>query len=744
MKKEKQTIIKTACLITLMFLFACKKEPKLYLYIAPNGNDTNQGSIEQPLATIEKARDIIREKRDNGEITDTVKVFLRKGVYPIRKTITFSEKDTGTKDAPVEIKSFKGEEVTLTGGFSILSSAFVPIVNDSILNRIVDSTARLKIVQVDLKSLGIKDFGKFKQHGFSTSILPAPMELFINDKPMVLAKWPNNGIAHITKVIDTGSIPYENDFSNTGGIIEFNYDRAKYWKKADNIWLWGYFGAGYADDNLGVEYIDLQNKTIKLKHASMFGIKKSDPDEEWAGRIIGYYAYNLLEEIDMPGEYFIDHKTGILYLYPPNDFQDAKICVSTMEAPLLAIENTSNIRFSDIIFECGRGMGVYLEGGENIVLQNCTMRNFGTIALMMGKGIGKPDYPIHELTANLVSRRVGNIKAYQYENTAFLNNAGKNHLIKSCRMYHLGSGGMVLSGGDRERLIAANNTVENCEIYSYNRRNKTYCAGITIWGVGNKVRHCFIHDAPHQAIALFGNEHIIEYNHIKDVVKYVNDMGAICIGRNPSERGNIIRYNFFDNLGSDGYKNCAIMLDDGTSDVLVEGNIFYKCSRFNFGAITFNGGCDNIVRNNIFIDGAHTIWIEDRKLSMTDKTKFNETYTTDGLWGKRLFKDININSKEWREKYLDFDPFYENGEAKFLKNLEFYNNVIVREKLFISKHNLDSTAFKVFKNNYQTQENPGFINFGKKNFTLKKNSVVFKKIPGFVAPPFDKMGLFKD
>lgn len=738
----KKVIIQVICLIIAVFLFACKKESKLLLFVAPNGNDSNPGSIEQPLATIEKARDIIREIRDKGELTDTVNIILREGVYPIRKTIEFSEKDAGKKDAPIMIKSFENEEVIISGGFSVSSSGFVPVDDNGVLARIVDTTSRSKIVQIDLKALGISDFGTFKQHGFSTSILPAPMELFINDKPMVLAKWPNNGIVHITKVIDTGSIPYNHDFANKGGTIEFDYERARYWNNADNIWLWGYFGAGYADDNLGVEHIDLKNKTIRLKHASMFGIKKSDSNEEWAGRIIGYYAYNLLEEIDMPGEYFIDHKTGILYLYPPKDFQDAKIYVSIMEEPLLAIENTSNIRFSDIIFECGRGMGIYLEGGENIVLQGCTMRNFGTIALMMGKGIGQPDYPIHELTANLVLRRVGNIKAHQYENCGFSNNAGKNHLIKSCKMYHLGSGGMVLSGGDRKKLIPANNTVENCEIYSYNRRNKTYCAGITIWGVGNKIRHCYIHKAPHQAIALFGNEHIIEYNHIQEVVKYVNDMGAICIGRNPSERGNIIRYNFFDNLGSEGYKNCAIMLDDGTSDVLIEGNIFYKCSRFNFGAITFNGGCDNIVRNNIFIDGAHTIWIEDRKLSMTDTIKFKETYTTEGLWGKRLFKDINMNSKEWREKYPDFEPFYENGEARFLKNLEFYNNVIVREKLFISKHNLDSTAFKVFKNNYQTKTNPGFENFKEKNFSLKKNSEIFKKIPGFVAPPFNKIGLY--
>jgi len=311
-------------------------------------------------------------------------------------------------------------------------------------------------------------------------------------------------------------------------------------------------------------------------------------------------------------------------------------------------------------------------------------------------------------------------------------------------MYNLGSGGMVLSGGNRKNLILGNNTIQNSEIYDYNRRNKTYCAGVTLFGVGNTISHCYIHDAPHQAIALFGNEHLIEYNHIQHVVKNVNDMGAICIGRNPSERGNVIRYNFFDEMGTDGFKNCAVMLDDGTSDVLIEGNVFYKCSRYNFGNITFNGGCDNVVKNNIFIDGAHTIWIEDRKLSMPDTAQFNSTYTIRGLYGKRLFEDIDMNSPVWKAKYPDFDPFYENGEAKFLKNLEFYDNVVVREELFISKHNLDSTAFSVWRNNYITDKDPGFVDETKKDFNLKGSSVVFSKIPEFKKIPFDEMGIRED
>lgn len=30
-----------------------------------------------------------------------------------------------------------------------------------------------------------------------------------------------------------------------------------------------------------------------------------------------YYAYNLLAELNQPGEYYLNRSTGMLYFYPP-------------------------------------------------------------------------------------------------------------------------------------------------------------------------------------------------------------------------------------------------------------------------------------------------------------------------------------------------------------------------------------------------------------------------------------------
>ncbi len=46
--------------------------------------------------------------------------------------------------------------------------------------------------------------------------------------------------------------------------------------------------------------------------------------------------------------------------------------------------------------------------------------------------------------------------------------------------------------------------------------------------------------------------------------------------------------------------------------------------------------------------------------------------------------------------------------------------------------------------NWITKEDPGFVDSDKKNFSLKKNSFVFKKIPSFKEIPFQKIGLYEN
>ena len=61
-------------------------------------------------------------------------------------------------------------------------------------------------MQVDLKALGITDFGQMRSRGFGRPLTPAHCELFFGGRPMTLARWPNEGEwEHIAGYPDAGA-----------------------------------------------------------------------------------------------------------------------------------------------------------------------------------------------------------------------------------------------------------------------------------------------------------------------------------------------------------------------------------------------------------------------------------------------------------------------------------------------------------------------------------------------------------
>ena len=122
---------------------------------------------------------------------------------------------------------------------------------------------------------------------------------------------------------------------------------------------------------------------------------------------------------------------------------------------------------------------------------------------------------------------------------------------------------------------------------------------MTFIGVGNIAEHNEIYDAPDQAILLHGNDNLIRYNEISNVVQEASDAGAIYIGRDYGYRGNNISNNFIHNVQSIFGVSVGIYLDDSVSGITVKGNILYDIN----GLATDNaGGRDNIIINNIMVN----------------------------------------------------------------------------------------------------------------------------------------------
>ena len=703
-------------------------------HVAPNGNDANPGTAEKPFATLEKARDA---RRGQGGGT----VWLDAGTYSQDKMFLLGPEDSGTPDAPVVYRAKEGADVRISGGRTIPVSAFVPVAGEA--KERLGEKAQAQVMQADLKKLGITDYGALRQYGHALSVIEAPMELVFNDKIMTLARYPNTGKILIGKVLDKGSVPRDKDYTNIRGAT-FNYTDPRHanWVKCKDIWFRGTFNNGYADDLIPVAAIDPEKKTVKLASPHMYGVASGTAFR-------AYVALNILEELDIPGEYYIDRDHGMLYFWPPAGLANAKVSVSMLEDPVISLENASHVTFRGLTVENGRGIGIYIEDGHHNLIAGCTVRNLGTSGIFMGQGARQtfPHITHDDYDGVPVSRRIGNLQGHIYKYTTWDRKAGHDHTIQSCDVHDTGCGGIYLSGGLKKGLVRGNNQAINCKVHDYNRRNQFLWSGINIDGCGNRIAHCEIYNADFQGIYVHGNDHLYEYNEIHHVSLNSDDTSPWYVGRDPSDQGHLIRYNYFHDCGNPQRMTMGIYCDDGSCGVTAFGNVFYNM-KVGHGMLYTNAGSDLKFQNNIVIDSTGPV-VWNCSFLYTWGIRCRPFFHENGTYWNRLHA-VDYKNPPYSVRYPNLtthldpipgtkDEFVGMRPARDLMS----DNVIVRGGKQLV-HLSGKHAMFEQRDNFQTQDDPGFVDAAKQNFKLKDDSIVFKQLPNFKPIPFEKIGLYKD
>ena len=729
---------------TIIFILVINQAVGQQFYVSPAGNDKFNGTAAAPVATLTKAQLLIKKfKAANPNYEGDMIVHIGDGNYELQAGFILDDAVTGSKQTPIFWKGINKDKVIISGGKKINSSAFKKVNDPAILMRVGKTTAAA-LYQVSLKQLGILNYGKHQSYGHGQPVVPAPLELFFNNEPLTLAHYPNSGSIKIGKVIDKGSVPRIGDTSNRGALFEYTDTRHAKWAGQKDIWLQGTFNYGFADDNINIETIDTLKKQIKLVTPHIYGLGNGRDFQ-------AYTAYNILEELDSPGEWWLDTKTGMLYVWPPSTLATASIGISVLETPIVSIINQTYTTLEGLTIEAGRGMGIYIEGGHHNTIIGCTIRNVGTSGIFMGQGAeaNKGPMSIDNFEGHPVSGIIGSLQNYLYKNTSWNRNAGYDQQILSCDVYNTGSGGIYLSGGDKKTLTKANNIVENCKVHDFNRRNKFIWSGISVDGCGNKIRHCEIYNTDWQGIFVHGNEHVFEYNNIHHVTLNSDDTSPWYIGRDPSDRGNVVRYNYFHHIGNPNRMNMGIYCDDSSADVFVFGNVFYKMET-KHGILFTNSGWDLTMKNNIIIEPTDaTAQISAHYYTWaagSEKSMFGE----DGLIRARLTKSVSYTTEPYASKYpglleyLDTIPGTNQWKAMRANRNVFADNLIVGGPTSPTKLIGGKFATITERDNYRCTTNPGFVDAEHENFILLPNSEVFQKIKGFEAVPFDKMGLYKN
>ncbi len=534
-------------------------------FVAPNGSGAAPGTAQAPFATLEQARDALRRLRREGKLAeDGALVIVRGGRYRVRQPFLLTAEDSGEATAPIRYCRAKGETPVFSGGIRL--EDFEPVRDAAILARLPEE-ARDKVVQVDLARYGVGELKPLRLGGFAGGLgfkTHPVMELFFNGEAMPLSRWPNKGFVKVVEVsVKDGHTIHGQKGSKIGRFI-YDGDRPSRWKNEADVILYGYWFFGWADSYERVASIDPEKHEITLEAPySRYGYRAGQP----------YRAMNLLCEIDMPGEWYLDRAAGVLYFYPPSNPDTAVVELSVADYPLVQLDNVSYTTLQGLTWELGGADGVVIRGGEHCIVAGCTVRRCG------GNGI--------------------------------VVDGGSSHTLIGCDVYSMGRGGVTVAGGDRKTLAPGNHLVENCDIHDLSRIDHTYTPAILLSGVGNRIARNALHHIPSSAIRLGGNDHVVELNEIHHVVQESDDQGGIDMWGNATYRGNVFRYNYWHHIGNQVNPREAppcgqagIRLDDAISGVRIYGNVFYRASagRLGFGGVQIHGGKDNLINNNVFIE----------------------------------------------------------------------------------------------------------------------------------------------
>lgn len=680
------------------------------IVVSPRGNDKGKGTVAAPFATLERA---VSEARRYA--ADSVEIRLRGGVYALRQTVEVKE------CAHLLIAPYGGEKVAVTGSIRLHPSRLKPVTDKTVADRL-QAAVRQQIREIDLKGEGCELTG-LSPKGFGRAALPSWSELFVDGVPQRIARWPNDTTVAIGKVLCTGDIPRDKKYGIGDPVFEYAEDRPSEWKSVENAWIAGYFAYGYADDLIPIRSIDTQKKTITTAEPTLYGFRSGSPFHRW-------YALNLVEEIDRPGEYVIDPAKGKMYYYPPEG-KIGELQVSCLGTPLFSFIGCRNVTLRGLTLEYSRGMGVYMETSERTQVDSCVVRNLGYVGVCIGRGDlpdGNPTASQHSADMSHpegVPGVVGNLSSRLYDDRLFDRKAGRYNRVSNCLFYNLGSGGVSLGGGQRATLTAGHNGVENCRFWNFNRIERSYRPGVCIDGVGNRVAHCEIHTAPSMAILLHGNDHLIEYCDIHHVCQEVDDQGAVYYGRDPSELGNRVRYCYFHDLESK-HRVSATYHDDGACGMEVTGCLYYKAGTL---PVLIGGGHDNIYRNNVFVDVPLAIHIDNRMENWS-----RSTLDEGGIFEQRL-NTVGFDRPPYAAAYPSL-PDYWKGQPRVPHGNRVEGNLFYRVKKVL----FGESAWAEWSNNYVTVRNPGFKNPDCPVEGFLPDAEVFRQIHGFAPLPFEEMG----
>ncbi len=573
------------------------------LFVATDGDDSYPGTEDLPFASLRRAAEAVRALPDRGKTPITVTV--REGVYALTDALALGPPDSGSPDAPVTYVASPEGSVTISGG-RMLNCQWRPF-RDGIM-----------VCEV----AGVRE-GRLE---FS--------QLFVNGRRQVRARFPNYDASEpgVSGYINAaGRLPdgahdpcpgRDDDMRFSGGaprgvLFDPRTFTDKRWSRPEeaviHIYQSGYWGN-----------LQWRLKAVDQQAAALwFGEGGHQMGAKWFERPCDvnehsrFYVENVFEELDAPGEWYLDRCAGLLYYLPPDgtDLETATVEVPVLQQVVRLVgtqrEPVHDITFSGFRFAhtastfleqysvpslsdwaIHRGGAVFLEGAHNCRIERCWFDAVGG-------------------------------------NAVFVNNHNRGIVVTGCRFTETGDsaicfvGSLELTNGTQRNFPyechSTNNLVHDCGVFG------KQVAGVYISRAKRiTVAHNLMYNMPRAGICIGDGTwggHVIEYNHIHDTCRETGDHGPFnswgrdrywCLVQSHTEylegRSHyagevlvdamepiIVRHNFFQEKSGWG-----LDLDDGASNYEIYNNLCVGVS------MKLREGAYRTIYNNIWVNGANS------------------------------------------------------------------------------------------------------------------------------------------
>ncbi len=553
----------------------------------------------QVVATVADAAQWLRAHPD---ATQAIDIRLTAGLHTCRTAASFSGPFRSLSIQPLAGRA------TLIGGLPIPAPDWHAC--DPAIAARVPEVARKHVRALQLSRKDLADFdgglsGPVHQ-GHGVTVAAVSTEVFLGGVPLVPARWPNQGYAPIDGLVDAGSIPRnaEDDIplarrsqeAPRGGTFRVqDPQRLARWQQSREPWAGGFWNWDWSDELLPIAKIDAEAGTIALAQPHRYGLAAR-------GR---FYVTNLIEELDAPGECWLDVEHACVYAWLPDGTDQLPVEVSLLAAPMLTVDNGTQVTLRNLNFVTTRGTAVTMRKATQAAIEDCSFARMGVHALDL---------------------------------------EGRAIAVTRVQCDGIGGTGVILAGGDRPTLTPSGSSITQSTFRNCGRVLRTYNPAVRLIGVGHSFAHNEVADHPHIALWFQGNDHRIEANFVHDAVLETGDAGALYCGRDWTSHGNLIRGNLFANIrGSDARFQNAVYLDDMASGIAVQDNLFVRC---NWGILA-GGGRDVHLHNNTFALCGKAIFFDARGIGwMRDEIRDPSTSTL-----LRNLAAMPIAAEPWRTRF---------------------------------------------------------------------------------------------